>query len=177
MISFGIIIPIYNSEDYLDECLDSVINQNYSNYEVLLINDNSMDGSAIICKHYTKLYKNINTVHFTENRGVSFCRNHGINTLTSDYIIFLDSDDYLFSNILNNLSIYITNNSKSNVIVAKHKGQYSNYNNDYFFNKNNNRKLNTMLLSIVKNQYHSHYCWQFIIKRKFLNQYKLIFSL
>ena len=140
MISFGIIIPVFDSEDYLNECLDSVIKQDYSNFEVLLINDNSNDKSGRICNHYSNIYKNINTVHFTQNRGVSFCRNHGINSLISDYIIFLDSDDYLFDNILNNLSNFIKSNTKSNVIVGRHKGQYSYFNNDYFFNQKYNKK-------------------------------------
>ena len=59
MISFGIIIPVYDSEDYLNECLDSVIKQDYSNFEVLLINDNSNDKSGRICNHYSNIYKNI----------------------------------------------------------------------------------------------------------------------
>ena len=101
MISFGIIIPVFNSEIYLIECLDSVLNQNYSNYEVLLINDNSKDNSKNICNTYTKKYNNFKTINFKQNRGVSFCRNYGLNSLDSDYIIFLDSDDYLFENILN----------------------------------------------------------------------------
>ena len=175
MISFGIIIPVFDSEDYLNECLDSVIKQDYSNFEVLLINDNSNDKSGRICNHYSNIYKNINTVHFTQNRGVSFCRNHGINSLISDYIIFLDSDDYLFDNILNNLSNFIKSNTKFNVIVGRHKGQYSYFNNDYFFNQKYNKNLSTKLSSIAQHQFHSHYCWQFVIKRDFLNLFKLRF--
>ena len=175
MTSFGIIIPVFNSEDYLSECLNSVIKQDYSNIKVLLINDNSNDNSGEICDQMSNNHKNINTIHFNANRGVSFCRNYGINNLRTDYIIFLDSDDCLNENILNSLSNFIKRNAKCNVIVGRHKGQYSNYNNDYFFNKSNNKNLNSMLLSIAQYQHHSHYCWQFVIKREFLNRFKLRF--
>lgn len=92
-ILVSVIIPIYNCQDYLRECLDSVLEQTYKNIEVILIDDGSIDASAEICEEYVnrdcrfrKLYKT--------NGGLSSARNFGLDNASGDYIIFLDSDDY-----------------------------------------------------------------------------------
>ncbi|WP_158735766.1 glycosyltransferase family 2 protein [Alteribacillus sp. YIM 98480] len=89
-----IIIPIYNSEDYLAECLKSVIEQTYKNLEILLINDGSTDKSWEICKYYSD---RDNRIIFIDkpNGGVSSSRNCGLKYATGDYVGFVDSDDYL----------------------------------------------------------------------------------
>lgn len=89
----SIIIPVYNTEKYLRACLDSIIAQTYSDYEVLLIDDGSTDRSGSICDEYAGL-DNVHVIH-TENLGVSHARNTGIDNAAGRYIYFIDSDDML----------------------------------------------------------------------------------
>lgn len=90
---FSIIIPVFNVEPYIDRCIQSVINQNYNNFEIIIVNDGSTDSSAEICYNYANSYNNIQIIHQT-NQGLSSARNTGIKLATGDYILFLDSDDY-----------------------------------------------------------------------------------
>lgn len=91
-ISF--IVPVYNSEQYLQQCIESVIYQTYSNWELILINDGSTDKSEMICKKYEKKDSRIIYL-YKENGGVSSARNAGIEKATGEYICFIDSDDYI----------------------------------------------------------------------------------
>lgn len=90
----SIIIPVYNVEKYLAECLDSAIRQSHSNKEIIIINDGSTDNSAEIIAEFQRNYNNI-TVVTTKNQGLSLARNTGLEKANGDYIIFLDSDDWL----------------------------------------------------------------------------------
>ena len=90
----SVIIPIYNVENYLARCLDSVVNQTYPNLEIILVNDGTPDGSVAIAEAYQEKDKRIKLLH-QENAGLSEARNTGIAAATGDYIAFLDSDDWL----------------------------------------------------------------------------------
>lgn len=90
----SVIIPIYNVEKYLVRCLDSVVNQTYTNLEIILVNDGTPDGSVAIAEAYQEKDKRIKLLH-QENAGLSEARNTGIAAATGDYIAFLDSDDWL----------------------------------------------------------------------------------
>lgn len=103
-MKFSIIIPVYNVEKYLCDCLDSVLNQSYpDDYEVICVNDGSTDESLYILKNYADKDKRIKVVS-QENKGLSVARNRGINAATGKYIFFLDSDDWLETNALEILS-------------------------------------------------------------------------
>lgn len=91
----SVIIPVYNVEEYLNECLESVINQTYKKLEIILIDDGSMDSSGAICDEYAKKDKRIIVIH-KENGGVSKARNVALDIAKGNYITFLDSDDYMF---------------------------------------------------------------------------------
>lgn len=88
----SIIIPVYNVEEYLENCVESIIKQTYRNIEVILINDGSLDKSGEICNNLAKVDSRIRVVH-QENKGVSYTRNFGINLAKGDYLLFVDSDD------------------------------------------------------------------------------------
>jgi len=90
----SVIIPIYNSGKHLDRCLSSVVDQVYTNLEILLINDGSSDNSASVCKEYAKKDKRIHYYH-KDNGGVSSARNFGMRKATGTYITFVDSDDVI----------------------------------------------------------------------------------
>lgn len=100
---FSIVIAIYNTEQYLKECIDSVINQTIGfqeNVELILVNDGSIDNCEKICLEYQKKYPNNIIYIYQENSGVSAARNAGINKSTGKYINFLDSDDKFSNNLL-----------------------------------------------------------------------------
>ena len=96
---FSIIIPVYNAELYLKQCVDSVLSQDYHDYEIILINDGSTDQSGLIVDAYAKNNNNVSAIH-QKNSGPSVARNSGLDMCTGDYVIFLDSDDYLSNNAL-----------------------------------------------------------------------------
>ncbi len=103
MLTLSIIIPVYNVEKYLKKCLDSVLSQNYANYEVICINDGSTDNSLQILNEYKLKYPQIKIID-QENRGLSVARNKGLEKATGNYILFLDSDDWLVEDALVTLS-------------------------------------------------------------------------
>lgn len=93
-MTISVIIPIYNAEAYLEECIDSILTQKYVDYEILLINDGSTDTSAEICDNYAKKDQRIKVFH-KENSGVSSARNLGLQNAQGEWIAFIDSDDYI----------------------------------------------------------------------------------
>ena len=88
----SIIIPVYNVEHYLAECLDSVLAQTYKNLEIILVDDGSIDGSGQICDNYAGKDSRIKVIHQT-NAGVSAARNKGLKVAKGEYIGFVDADD------------------------------------------------------------------------------------
>lgn len=104
----SVIVPVYNVEKYLRDCLDSIIAQTYEDKEVLLIDDGSMDSSGLICDEYVEKYPYIRVIH-QENKGSSAARNNGIENAKGEWIIFLDSDDvWADKNCLTKLHDYAT---------------------------------------------------------------------
>lgn len=98
----SIIVPVYNSEKYLSKCIESIINQTYFLWELILVNDGSTDNSEEIIRRYKNLDKRIKSFYF-DNRGVAASRNFGINQAQGEYITFIDSDDYVESEYLEKL--------------------------------------------------------------------------
>ena len=90
----SIIVPIYNVEKYLRQCLDSILRQTFRPLEIILVNDGSTDGSDTICQEYAKIDERIVYLK-KENGGVSDARNVGLDAVTSDYVLFIDSDDWI----------------------------------------------------------------------------------
>lgn len=104
MVKFSIIIPVYNVEKYIKKCLDSVFNQSYKDYEVIVVNDGTKDKSMDIVKNY-----NVKIIN-QENQGLSAARNMGVKNANGSYLIFLDSDDYWESNLLEEINKSLINN-------------------------------------------------------------------
>ena len=105
----SVIVPVYNVEKYLDECIESIINQTYKNLEIILIDDGSTDKSPVICDSWAEKDGRIKAVHKT-NGGVSSARNMGLELVTGDYVGFIDSDDFIendfYELLMNNLNTY-----------------------------------------------------------------------
>lgn len=100
--TISIIVPVYNAENYLDECICSITNQSYPSIELILVNDGSSDASGQICERYAATNPAISVIHLPGN-GVSCARNRGIAAATGDYIAFVDSDDIVDVHFLRRL--------------------------------------------------------------------------
>src|SRR5690606_27273688 len=97
MPKVSVIIPVYNAEKYLRECIDSVLAQTFDDFELLLINDGSTDGSGKICDEYAQKDARVKVFH-KENGGVSSARNLGLDNAKGEWITFIDSDDWIGEN-------------------------------------------------------------------------------
>lgn len=94
MPKISIIVPVYKVENYLSQCVDSILNQTFADWECILVDDGSPDGSGVICDEYAQKDARIHVIH-KENRGVSAARNTGLSAAQGEYIYFIDSDDYV----------------------------------------------------------------------------------
>ena len=170
---FSIIIPLYNCEKFIEKCLLGVLNQNFNNYEIIIINDCSKDRSLKICTKYKEKYPKIKIINQKINKGVSNSRNLGIKSSIGEYIIFIDSDDYLEKFSLYKLSKFIENNKKADTIVVSRNASSD----GKIFNKKIT-KINdndAKIKFINEIPYFIGYCWRFVTKRRFLKINKIFF--
>lgn len=111
----SVILPIYNVSDYLDRCMDSVINQTYKNIEIIMVDDGSTDDSSVKCDEYKEKDDRIIVFH-KENGGLSDARNYGISRASGDYITCIDSDDFVDSDYIQYLySLIVKYNTKMSI--------------------------------------------------------------
>ena len=118
MKKISIIIPVYNTEQYLVECIESIIKQNYDDYEIILVNDGSKDNSGLICDSYAKQYKNIKVIH-KNNGGLSDARNEGLKLAKGEYVLFIDSDDYIYPNSLKKISKILNESNEVDLVFLE----------------------------------------------------------
>ena len=95
----SIIVPVYNGEQYLNECVDSILQQDYKNIELILINDGSSDKSKEIINNYANIDKRVIAIH-QKNSGVCASRNNGLDHVHGEYICLIDQDDYISKNYI-----------------------------------------------------------------------------
>lgn len=112
----SVIVPIYNSEKYLKQCLSSIVNQSYENLQIILVNDGSQDNSLLICQEFQKRDIRIKIID-QQNRGVSYSRNVGILESKGFYLIFIDSDDYIDRYMVEKL-VNIAQKENSNLVIC-----------------------------------------------------------
>lgn len=177
-ISF--IIPVYNVEKYLDQCIQSIVEQTYTNFEIILVNDGSEDNSQKICEKWASNDNRIKLIN-KSNGGLSDARNTGIKIASGEYLIFVDSDDF-----------WIGNNSLMDLvkIIEKNKDcDFFNFNCAYFYSKNNLYKnwpkynstltkstdKNTVISSLISSGVFPMSAWLKIISRDFLLNNNLTF--
>lgn len=108
-ILISVVVPIYNVEKYLNKCVDSLLNQDYTNLEIILVDDGSTDNSSKIADEYKEKNKNIKVIH-KENGGLSSARNTGLKEAIGKYIIFIDSDDWIDTKMISTLFNLIKEN-------------------------------------------------------------------
>lgn len=112
----SIIIPVYNTEKYLKECIHSITNQSYRNIEIIIVDDGSSDKSGAICDEFANTHKNIFVFH-RDNHGVSNARNFALDIAKGEYLMFVDSDDYIDPNMCEKL-ISVANKHSADFIIC-----------------------------------------------------------
>ena len=99
-VKFSIIMPVYNVEKYIRTAVNSVLSQTYDNFEIILVDDASPDNCPAICEEYAEKYNNVKCVHHSVNHGLSAVRNTGLQYASGEYVSFMDTDDYIDSDFL-----------------------------------------------------------------------------
>lgn len=113
----SIIMPVFKTEQYIEKTIQSVVGQSYSNIELVCINDKTPDNAFEICKRYQKKYHWIKLIENDRNRGLEYTRNHGLKEASGEYILFLDSDDTIASDMLEKM-VNIASSEKSDVVMS-----------------------------------------------------------
>lgn len=162
MPKFSIIIPVYNVEKYLRKCLESVFNQTYKNYEVIVVNDGTKDNSMDIAKDYPVKVVN------QKNQGLSVARNNGVEKATGEYILFLDSDDYIEKGLLKEINKSLNNNPdivRFQIKEAFEDGKKIEYNEQSFTNKSGQEAF-----QLITKYHFVENAWCYAIKREYYFQ-------
>jgi len=120
--SISIIVPIYNVEEYLSRCLDSIVGQTYQNLEIILVDDGSSDGCGVICDQYAEKDNRIRVIH-QENSGVAAARNAALDCMTGEYVMFVDSDDWISEDAVQVLYDRMVRDG-SDMAIGKHANVY-----------------------------------------------------
>ena len=174
---FSIIIPIFNAEKYLNDSINSVIEQNKKNTEIILVDDCSTDRSSKICNFFRKKYSFIKVLRNKKNYGVGICRNEGIKISKGKYLIFLDSDDSLFSGSLQGLEQVIKDKSYPDVIILRYKKATFPQSNYKLIKDNKQETQNSKKLInyVNKTKFPFADCWFFTVKKSFILKNKIYF--
>ena len=114
----SIIVPVYNVEKYVEECVQSLLTQSYKKLEIILVDDGSLDKSGEICDNLSLKDNRIKVLH-KKNGGLSDARNHGIDVATGKYVMFVDSDDIVDRDIVQDLYSYITAYQDLKLVVSE----------------------------------------------------------
>ena len=136
----SVIIPIYNVEQYLDRCIESVVNQTYSNIEIILVDDGGNDSCPKKCDNWARKDSRIKVIH-KKNEGVAYARNSGLDVANGEYILFVDSDDYIAHNAVEFMVRRIEEDN-TDMVIAKSIKVYSN---DEISNVNNSNASYTII--------------------------------
>ena len=115
----SVIVPIYKVENYLKQCVDSLICQKYSNLEVILVDDGSPDGCGKICDEYKEKDSRIIVIH-KENGGISSARNAGLEIAKGEYIVFIDSDDYVSDSFIYEMVEEMEKSVETDLIITSY---------------------------------------------------------
>lgn len=119
----SILVPVYNVEKYVSKCLDSLLAQTYSPIEVILINDGSTDSSQYICKKYADKYANVHLYSYP-NEGISATRNRALSHATGEYVMFVDSDDYIHPKMIETMMEVIQKNPEVDLVQCNFRMDY-----------------------------------------------------
>lgn len=140
----SVIIPVYNVALYLPKCIESVQAQQYSNLEIILIDDGSTDESGRICDDYAKKDCRIKVIH-KPNRGAADAKNVGLKAATGTYLSFVDSDDYLESDAYNHM-IHVLQNNNADIVQCSYRDVYTDHTVEHVLNKSVMKQIDFLAL-------------------------------
>jgi len=175
---FSIIVPVYNCEKYITKCIESVLMQNFCDWELILVDDGSTDNSALICDEFKKVDSRIKVFH-QKNFGASAARNLGINNALHKYIIFLDSDDYwLCDDFLEKVNARLLFNCSDVLSVNFCKINKKKDSKAYFLCENmpNYKKMDQRIKYILEHNLWISAAWNKIIKTELIKTNNLFFK-
>lgn len=173
---FSIIIPVYKVEKYLSKCVESVLSQSFYDWEAILVDDGSPDNCPALCDDYAKKDKRIKVVH-KPNGGLSDARNAGIATANGKYILFLDSDDYLYSDtVLAEILNSLKNANFPEICYLPNEYWSSNPNSVSGKYKDETLPLEKFLKRVIKNYYLHTAGQQFVLRLDYLKENGLRFE-
>ncbi|MBQ8364377.1 MAG: glycosyltransferase family 2 protein [Bacteroidaceae bacterium] len=142
----SIIIPVYKTEKYIRNCLDSILAQTYTHWEAILVDDGSPDDSGLICDEYAAKDMRFRVIH-QKNRGVVNARNNGINVANGEYLAFIDSDDYIEDNMLEEM-VFLAKNKQLDIVWCDVKEIHPNCTTyEPIMLDNNNKNISNLLRS------------------------------
>lgn len=165
MPKVSVIVPVYNIEKYVRECVDSILSQTYTDFEVILVDDGSTDGSPAICEEYASIDQRVKVIH-KPNGGLTSARNAGLYSSTGEWIMHVDGDDWINSEAIQEL-IAFAENENSELVLVDHIFEYidrSSIHHSAKFNKQGSKGLNDYITN----------CWNFITGS--IHQRKLYFD-
>lgn len=173
MKKVSIIVPVYNVEKYLEECMDSLVNQTLQDIEIIAINDGSTDNSLKILNKYKKKYPNKLIIIDQENQGISVARNNGLEIATGKYIGFVDSDDYIKHDMFEKLYNKIEK-TKSDIVICDFEEYYMKSESFNYINFTNKLKCNNLYddASIINTIDYAP--WNKLYKRKMFNNIRFL---
>lgn len=173
---FSIIIPVYKVENYLSKCVESVLSQNFKDWEAVLVNDGSPDNCPALCDDYAKKDNRIKVIH-KQNGGLSDARNAGIDAASGKYVLFLDSDDYLYSDtVLTEIATSLKNAFFPEICYLPNEYWSSNPNSVSSKYKDETLPLEKFLNRVIKNYYLHTAGQQFILRLDYLRENGLCFE-
>lgn len=175
-ILFSIIIPIYKVEKYIHKCIDSILNQTFQEYEIILVNDGSPDNCPQICDEYAKQDSRIKVIH-KENGGVGSARNTGIKNAKGEYIIFLDSDDMMVNNCLIEVYNFLKENDCDILFcnfIVNYKGKIKEKDFSFIVDKLDSKGEN-IIDNIIKYNVINP-CWNKVYKTRFIIDNGIFFN-
>ncbi len=106
-MTFSVIVPVYNVEKYIRQCLDSLVHQTFEDFEIIVVDDGSTDSSGVICDEYVQQYDFLHVIH-QNNQGLSGARNRGLSEAKGEWLSFVDSDDWIKTDMLERLFSYVS---------------------------------------------------------------------
>lgn len=179
----SVIIPVYNVEDYLEQCVNSILAQDYKDLEIILVDDGSRDGSPTICDKYAKEYSFVSVIH-KKNGGLSSARNKGLEVAKGKYICFVDSDDWWNEKVSLAKIIDTVKQNPDDVIFTFSAMGYNQKTGDYYINKASAKifdilrkadTIETYYNILVKYNNLREAAYSYIIKKDFINNNNLFF--
>lgn len=164
----SIIIPVYNAEDYMERCINSVIDQTYQDIEIILIDDGSNDRSGKICDKYQMIDNRVKVIH-KENQGVSAARNTGIDIATGDFIGFVDADDYIEKDMYEYL-YKIINQNNADIAICNYDNVNDNFHSSLgsYMSKNMIMKSSEAIENVLKTNGFKGYLWNKLFRVELL---------